>query len=125
MARAITRQDEDSFRERLLKHIPSEIIGVYLAVNGMLSGNENTPSWIYWIIFGVLVILCPIWLRFGQNVLKWWQLMMSTIAFIIWSMTMPGAWDIVPYAAVIGGALVVIYSGIIAPIVAKNTPKQQ
>ncbi len=53
-----------------------------------------------------------------------WQLVLSTIAFLIWAMTVPGAFDVVPYAATIGGALVIIYSGIVAPMISKSRPKQ-
>ena len=124
MARAITQQDEEEYSKRLLKNIPSEIIGVYLAINGMLAANAQTPGWVYWIIFGALLVLCPLWLKYGQNVKQTWQLVLSTIAFVIWAMTVPGAFGAVPYAATIGGALVIIFTGIVAPMVSKTTPKQ-
>lgn len=124
MARAITQENESEYAKRLLKNIPSEFVGAYIAINGLLSAAA-TPNWIAWIIFGVLLILCPIWLRFGQDVKKAWQLVLSTVAFIIWAMTVPGAFDVVPFAATIGGALVIIYSGIVAPLASKNLPKQQ
>ncbi|HEX7079404.1 MAG TPA: hypothetical protein VF329_00115 [Gammaproteobacteria bacterium] len=124
MARAITQQDEQEYSKRLLKNIPSEIIGVYLALNGMLAANAQTPNWVYWVIFGVLLVLCPVWLRYGQDVKQGWQLIITTIAFVIWAMTTPGAFDVVPYSATIGGALVIIYTGIIAPIVSKRAPKK-
>src|SRR3970282_987345 len=100
-----------SRNKRLLKHIPSEIVGVYIAINGMLAANPKYPNWLGWVIFVALLALCPLWLRFGQDVRKVWQLVMSTIAFVIWAMTVPGAFDVVPYAATIGGALIIIYSG--------------
>ena len=124
MARAITQQDEAEYSKRLLKNIPSEIVGAYIAINGMLASNPQNPNWLSWIIFISLLILCPFWLRFGQNVKQTWQLVMSTVAFVIWAMTVPGAFDIVPYAASVGGALLIIHSGIIAPMVSKNSPKQ-
>lgn len=124
MARAITTQDETEYSKRLLKHIPSEIIGVYIAINGLLAANPETPNWLSWVIFVILLVLCPLWLRFGQDVKKTWQLVISTVAFAIWAMTLPGAFDVVPYAATLGGALLILYSGIVAPIVSKNTPKQ-
>lgn len=124
MARAITRQNESEYSKMLLKNIPTEIIGCYVSINGLLSANPENPNWLGWVIFGVLLILTPIWLRFGQEVKQFWQLALSTGAFIVWAMTMPGAFDVVPYAASIGGALVIIYSGVVAPMVSKNRPKQ-
>lgn len=124
MARAIMVNDESEYSKRLLKNIPSEIVGAYLAINAMLNANPETPIWLSWSIFGVLLVLCPIWLRFGQDVRKAWQLVLSTIAFVIWTMTLPGAFEDVPYAASIGGALIIIFSGIIAPMVSKRLPKQ-
>jgi hypothetical protein len=126
MPRAVTTQDESDFSKRLLKNIPSEIVGTYIAINGILTGNpENpTPAWISWVIFGVLLGLCPLWLRYGQDVRKVWQLVVSTIAFVVWAMTLPGAFTSIPHASMLGGVLVLIFSGIVAPLVAKTYPKQ-
>ncbi len=124
MSRAITIQNEDEYNKRILKNIPSEIVGAYLAISGFLAANADTPLWLYWLFFIMLLILCPLWLRFGQNVRKTWQLVLSTIAFPIWVMTLPGPFDIVPYASTIGGALVIVWSFVVAPMISKNMPKQ-
>jgi hypothetical protein len=126
MPRAVTTQDESDFSKRLLKSIPSEIVGTYIAINGLLTGNpENpAPASISWAVFAVLLGLCPIWLRFGQDVRKVWQLVVSTIAFVIWAMTLPGAFSSIPHAPMLGGVLIIIFSGIVAPLVAKSYPKQ-
>jgi|GEM_PF-5336800 len=35
--------DESEYSKRLLKNIPSEIVGAYLAINAMLNANPETP----------------------------------------------------------------------------------
>lgn len=42
----------------------------------------------------------------------------------IWTMTLPGAFADVPHATGIGGALIIIFSGIVAPMISKRQPKQ-
>ena len=127
MPRAVTTEDESDFSKRLLKNIPSEIVGTYIAINGILTANPENPkpAWIAWAVFFVLLVLCPLWLRYGQDVRKVWQLVLSTIAFVIWAMTLPGAFSSIPNMSLYGGILVIVFSGIVAPMFAKKYPKQE
>ena len=47
MARAITRQNESEYSKMLLKNIPTEIIGCYVSINGLLSANPENPNWLF------------------------------------------------------------------------------
>jgi hypothetical protein len=77
----------DTYRERLIKYIPSEVIVLYVAIYGIiffLLGNEpyfsSIAQWI--LIAGVLGT--PLYLWKIENVDEWVQLLISTIGFLAW-----------------------------------------
>lgn len=86
----------DKYQDKLLKLIPSEIVGVYLTILGIIKGafgaiTFNDPSGIFiWIVFIFLLIFTPFYLKYIMKVNKVLQIVMTTIAFIIWVLTIGG-----------------------------------
>jgi hypothetical protein len=79
---------DDSYRERLMKYIPSETIALFIAVYGItnyLSGSEDWyPLMARWILIaGILGTLLYLWHAEGVTDLV--QLTISTIGFVIWA----------------------------------------
>jgi hypothetical protein len=79
---------DDSYRERLIKYIPSETIALFIAVYGItyyLSGSEDWyPLMARWILIaGVLGTVLYLWHAEGVNDPV--QLAISTIGFVIWA----------------------------------------
>lgn len=125
MARTIHR--EDGYVDRMLKHVPTEILGAYLAVGGLLATlEEGTLATVMeWVNFGLFLVATPLWMVFVSQVKSIWQNVLSTVAFLIWVMTIVGGpFDFIPPA--IGSAGVIIFSALVAPLVAsafaRNTP---
>jgi hypothetical protein len=111
----------------MLKHVPTEIIGAYLAVGGVLSTvGESLLTPVQWVNFGMFLTATPLWLIYVSQVKSVWQNVLSTLAFIVWVMTMPGGpFSFVP--APIASASVMLFSAVLAPLVAsifasKDTP---
>jgi len=126
MAREINTGD--NYRDRLLKLIPSELLGTYMAVNAaLISMDPSTMSTVLlWVVFGICLAATPLWLWFGQGVRKVLQIVLTSIAFVIWVMTVSGPFTTIPgYKPFIGTVFLILFSGLIAPllgmIVAKPT----
>ena len=79
MGRAIRRED-NSFLKALLKLIPSEVIAVYIFVQGILP-QALVP---HLVVSGILVIMTPLYLRFAMGVRSRSQLVVSTISMAVW-----------------------------------------
>jgi hypothetical protein len=114
----------------MLKHVPTEILGAYLAVAGLLAtidaGTALTVA--QWVNFGLFLVATPLWMIFVSRVTSIWQNVLSTVAFLIWVMTIVGG----PFAFMppaIGSASVIVFSAVIAPVVAsafaRKTPPQR
>lgn len=86
----------DSYQSKLLKLIPSEIIGVYLTIYGIIKstyGNityNDTSGIIIWVVFGILLLLTPFYLKYVMKVTKFMQIVLTTLGFVIWVLTIGG-----------------------------------
>jgi hypothetical protein len=79
---------EDSYRERLVKYIPSETIALFIALYGTtyyISGSETWyPLMARWILVaGILGTVLYLWQAEGVTDLV--QLAISTIGFVFWA----------------------------------------
>jgi len=79
---------DDSYRERLIKYIPSETLALFIAFYGItfyLSGSEDWyPLMARWILIaGILGTVVYLWQAEGVTDLV--QLAISTIGFVIWA----------------------------------------
>ena len=125
MAREINTGD--NYRDRLLKLIPSELLGTYMAVNAaLISMDPSTMSTVLlWVVFGICLAATPLWLWFGQGVRKVLQIVLTSIAFVIWVMTVSGPFTTIPdYKPVIGTVFLILFSGLIAPLLGMMVAKQ-
>lgn len=114
---------EGTYLEGLLKNIPSESVGSYLAITSFLTQvPEGTRVWLHWVIFVLILGTTPLWRLGSEPKLKWWQHMFACIAFVIWAMTLGagGAFGTIPgFEAYIGGIFLVLFSAVIFPLLSK------
>ena len=79
MGRAIRRED-NSFLKALLKLIPSEVVAVFIFLQGVLP-EAFVP---HLVVSVILVIITPLYLRFAMGVRSRSQLVLSTISMAVW-----------------------------------------
>ena len=105
---------DDSYRERLIKYIPSETIALFIAIYGItyyLSGSEEWyPLMARWIfIAGILGTLLYLWHAEGVTDLV--QLAISTIGFVIWTCAL-GVVTVASlplYNAIVAGLILIVW----------------
>ena len=93
MAREI--KENQDYRARLLKLIPSEIVAAYMVLSGIIP--EDSAKWGTLIVSIALLILVPFYLRRLQNVQRTSQLIVTMISFIVWLYSLGGpfeAWEL-------------------------------
>jgi len=104
----------NDYKDRLVKLIPTEIITAYVTLKGLINGSgvEGNKSLLLWIVFGILVIINPLYLYYVTQVKKPGQILFSSLAFILWVMVIGGTFTTIlgfP-AEFIGSILLVIYT---------------
>jgi hypothetical protein len=130
---SVSKKTLDSAMEKITAFIPSEVIGSYVAVLGILSPQTDVGKWI---IFGICLLLIPIFMLLGYLAKKKQAekdqkttlppntqhtgilLVLAAVAFVAWAMALPGTpfLSITAHATAIGGASVIILTTIMYKI---------
>jgi hypothetical protein len=104
----------NDYMDRLVKLIPSEIITAYVTIKGLIcvAGVTGNKQLLLWIVFGILVLLNPLYLFYVTGVKKAGQIVFSSIAFILWVMVIGGTFSsILGFSSeFLGSILLVIYT---------------
>lgn len=85
--------EPDDYKNRLIKHIPTESIAAYVTLQGIIESSarpEEVTVWL-WIAFGVGIVGTPLYLMHMQQVTSPAQLAISTASFAIWVYSLGGA----------------------------------
>ena|SRR5437762_1022238 len=120
MPRAI---EEGTYLESLLKNIPSEAVAGYLGMTSLMSAMPagGAKSVLQWLIFAVCLCTVPLWMLSGDTKAKWWQIVFASLSFPIWAMTLVDGpfYTISGYQAWIGGILLMLFTGLVFPLLSK------
>jgi len=114
-------REEQKYKDRLLKLIPSEIIAAYLILEGIIP--SSSAKWGTLIVSVILLILVPFYLWRIQEVKRTAQIIVTTISFAVWVYTMGGPfqeWDL--FKPFIGSIILVLWT-LIIPIVVNPKPQ--
>jgi len=111
---AAAPQTPDNYATQIVKLIPVEIVGVYLGVNNLIAGQEL----IQWIIFVVILTITPFYLVRVAKVSDRTQVIVSTVSFIIWAISLGGPFKpwlskLLPEgfsSETLGGILIMLYT---------------
>jgi hypothetical protein len=101
----------DTYRDRLFKYIPGEVVTLYLCLNAIVASANDVPHFMNWVIFSVGVIGTPFYLRRLQKVTALGQLLISTLAFVVWVLALGGPFMQIPgYKQIYGAVLLPIFT---------------
>jgi hypothetical protein len=121
-----TGQKAQTYLERVAKYVPAEIIAAYLSLlpvvlAGTSADTTRRTVWLA-VIFAIGAIFTPLYLwRFpGDLKVKWYHLVISTAAFVVWTYSIRGGLfdDVGIYdtvGAAVSLAVFTLASGLFAP----------
>jgi hypothetical protein len=77
----------DDYISKLIKYIPTEVVTLYLFVDGILKSFNSSPA-VNWIVFFLLLALTPVYIwRMTTEKTKacaWDQIAVSFVSFALW-----------------------------------------
>jgi hypothetical protein len=97
----------------LLKYIPTEVVAVFVLVDGMLrSAAPSLPiPVIRWVVFFALLAGTWLYLQRVERVSKLQQLLISTVAFAVWVFSLGGPFSAFTwYSPLYGAILLPLYT---------------
>jgi hypothetical protein len=125
------------FANKLVKLIPTEIVGAYMVLAGILGyaygaspaaqqiPDPELKAILIQVVFFALLALTPLYLWRIGRVSNLVQLVVTTISYVIWVYTLGGpfvVWGI--YHSVIGSVVLVLWS-VITPLLVSPSPAKE
>jgi len=112
----------DKYADKLVKYIPADIIGAWLAAKGLILTASDVPtSLILWISFGVGLVLTFLWTlkqtKLPNHKPAYTQSIISTVAFLVWVIAMGKPFELNP----LYGSLLLILFSLVIPLI--NPPE--
>ncbi len=118
-----SKEAVDGYQDRLLKYIPADVNAAWLALTGIVKSAMTIPqNTVLWILFGILLILTPIWTwketsKLNKPPAKT-QIVVATGAFFVWAFALGEPFTSLRfYQPVYGSILLILYTLIVAKIV--------
>lgn len=119
-------QSIDGYADRLMKYIPTEAVGFWLAVSGMIqgAGGESVPkAGLLWLFFALGLVVTFAWTRRQTREpgkpTAWTQIGLSCIAFVVWVIAAGGplvaTWP--GYDPLYGSLLLITYTTAVAFVI--------
>jgi hypothetical protein len=128
---------KDSYFDRVLKYIPSDVIGLWVTGNGFIQGQAGAESRIglLWLLFVVGLVLSFFWTRqqttapsqpmVQRQPTAWQQIILSCGSFAVWVFAIGGPFTALPfYKPVYGSLLLLIYASVIPLLPHYSKPQQ-
>jgi hypothetical protein len=113
----------DGYADRLVKLIPTEVIGVYFSMVTLLRHSKDTVAEaVPWLVFGFGAMATLFYLRVTLKVLDPRQLSLSVVAFCVWAFTIGEPFSRYDwYNGTYAGLLLIAYT-FVAPQVPMGQP---
>jgi hypothetical protein len=123
-----TAKSADDYLSRVLKHIPSEIVMAYIAIDGILRTSYNPNVWseretlktLLWITLAILTVITPLWLWRVMRVRRGPQLFISTLSVPVWLFALGGPFALLDWYEPAFGAIVLPLYTLIIPIICRS-----
>ncbi|MCX6236737.1 MAG: hypothetical protein NTY07_04100 [Bacteroidia bacterium] len=117
----------EDYQSKLAKLIPAEVVGVYIFINGILPASTGVDKYLIlrWIIFGVLFIINPFYLRYASAVTNKKQIVITTIGFAVWAFSLGGSLMVIgsdaDFSRLVGSIILALYT-LVVPMFITETP---
>lgn len=106
----------DSYLDKLIKYIPSEVVALYLSLDAICR-SAPTEGWLRWPILILGVVMTPLYLWRVQSVTKIIQLVVSTLSFVVWTVALGGPFIELSWYKPIYGALLLPIFTFLVPLI--------
>lgn len=104
----------DDYKSRLFKYIPSEVVALYLTLEAIVLPSEEMSVGLHWFVFVIGIVAVILYLWRMQKVSKRTQLLISTVAFIVWIFAIGGPFaHLSMYSPLYGKILLPVYTFLI------------
>jgi hypothetical protein len=110
----------DSYFTKILKYIPAEIISGYVAIDAIFKSIANVSTVFQWIIVGAMTVLTALYIwrltNEPQKPVAVSQIIISTIAFVVWVFALGGPFAKMDWFQYYYGAILLVMYTLAVPV---------
>jgi hypothetical protein len=112
----------DGYFDKLIKYIPTEIVGAWIAITGLIKSNsdlpENTLLWVLFVVFiGLTVVYIAKQTAEQHKPPATMQIAISTGAFIVWAFALGEPFSSLDFYRPVYGSLLLILYDLVVPLI--------
>jgi len=112
----------DDYFSKLLKYIPTEIVGAWVAITGLIKGANGIPTnTILWILLIVFTVMSAAYILQQTSEPKKppavKQTTISSIAFIVWVFALGEPFNSLSFYSPVYGSILLILYNLIIPLI--------
>ncbi len=121
----------DTYLDKLIKFIPGDLVAAYIGLDGLMrEASVNAPDFLYWVIFGALLVLTPLYVFYRPTTdasveSRRFHMIAATIAFVVWVFALGGPFAVTwpdLYRPIYGSVLLVLTT-LTIPVIEKVATK--
>ena len=116
----------DTYFDRIIKYIPADIVGAWVAITGLIAGATGVPSAkVLWVMFAIMTVLAYVWTLKQTSIPGQppavTQSVLSAASFVVWVFALGGPFsDLSWYRPLYGSLVLIVYTLIVALVVPKE-----
>lgn len=118
---ANTSPQIDGYFDKLIKYIPSEIVGAWIAIKGIIVSSSDIPVTFLWVLFIAFTSLTGVYIykqtSERRKVPATTQILISIGAFIVWAFALGEPFSTLPFYRPIYGSILLILYNLAIPLV--------
>ncbi len=115
-------QQIDGYFDKLIKYIPTEIVGAWIAITGLIKSSSDLPAnTLLWVLFVVFIGLTVLYI--GKQTAEankppaTMQIAISTGAFIVWVFALGEPFSGLAFYKPVYGSLLLILYNLVIPLI--------
>jgi hypothetical protein len=114
-----TTDPNDPYFARVLKHIPAEVVGVYVTLDGIARG-QNEQLLFLWIAFGSGLVLTPLYLWRVSGEKRASRLILQVFAFCVWVIAIGGPFAHLSFYRPAIGSILLVLTAVGIPMIVRD-----
>jgi len=113
----LSESKTDDYADKIIKYLPGEAVALYVTGIGLITAAKDQIPFdiMTWVIFIGLLVTLPIYLRYTQKVKYWMQIAISTLAYVLWVLTLGGPFAQFSWYHPVYGSLGVLFFTFLVP----------
>jgi hypothetical protein len=122
---------KDDFSNRLLKYIPADVVGLWIAGNSLIQSQPDASSrpGLLWLLFVMGLVFTFLWTRKQTSEpgkpIVWRQILLCCVTFTVWVFAIGGPFAALPFYQPIQGSLLLLFYSAAIPFLPAPPPEQQ